>query len=36
MSFIYNKNNRGPRTDPSGTLQFTAARPDLCPFIDTY
>ena len=28
-SFIYNKNSRGPKTDPSGTPQFIAARPDL-------
>ena len=27
-SFIYNRNRRGPRTDPWGTPQFIAARPD--------
>ena len=35
-SFIYSKNRRGPRTDPWGTPQFKAARPDSYPFIDTY
>ena len=33
---MYNKNRRGPRTDPLGTPQFIAARPDSYPFIDTY
>ena len=35
-SFIYNKNSRGPRTDPWQTHQFIAARPDSYPSIDTY
>ena len=30
--YVYNKN----RTDPRGTPQFVAARPDSFPFIDTY
>ena len=28
-SFIYDKNSMGPRTDPWGTTQFMAARPDI-------
>ena len=32
---MYNKNRRGPRTNPWGT-QFIATRPDSYPFIDTY
>ena len=35
-SFIYNKNRRGPRTDPWGTTQFITARENSYPFIDTY
>ena len=34
--FIYNKNRRGPRTDPRGIPQFIEARPDSYPFMDTY
>ena len=35
-SFIYNKNRRGPRTDPWGTPQFILVRPESKPFMDTY
>ena len=35
-SFIYNKNRRGPGTDPWGTLQFKVVRPESKPFMGTY
>ena len=35
-SFIYNKNSRGPKTDPWGTPQFIVVRPESKPFMDTY
>ena len=35
-SFLYNKNRRGPITDPWGTPQFIAARPDSYTFIERY
>ena len=35
-SFLYNKNKRGPITDPWRTPQFIAARPDSYTFIDRY
>ena len=35
-SFIYNKKSKGSRTDPWGTPQFIAARPESYPFINTY
>ena len=35
-SFIYNKNRRGPGTDPWGTPQFKVVRPESKPFMGTY
>ena len=35
-SFIYSKNRRDPRTEPWGTPQLIAARPESYPFMDTY
>ena len=35
-SFIYNKNRRGPRTDPWGTPQYIVVRPESKPFMDIY
>ena len=35
-SFIYNKNRRGPRTDPWGMSQFIVVKPESKPFMDTY
>ena len=32
-SLTYSKTRRGPRTDPWGTLQFKATRPDLYSYI---
>ena len=34
--YLNNKNRRGPRTDPWGTSQFIAARPESQPFMDKY